>query len=280
MPGGESCECKESKASQTAETKRSKQSFDDKETAIFFDWDDTLLASSFLWSKGLRLDSEMDSSDIDLSKQLFDLGSVVQFILERAVSFGKVYVVTNAETGWVQRSAEKFFPHVVPTLSKLEIVSARSTFESKYPDQPLKWKVCAFESRLKQFLSNGQLNSNIVSFGDSHVEREAIRTATRGFENNRTKNVKFAERPSIEQLKRQLELISNCLHYICGHDGDLDLQLTVTSSPPPVSSSASTSISTTRSPVSTADSTKTCRQEHSASLPQIPAPSDAMAEGS
>lgn len=44
----------------------------------------------------------------------------------------------------------------------------------------------------------------------------------------RTKSVKFAERPSVEQLRRQVELVSNCFHYIHTHDGDLDLQLTVT----------------------------------------------------
>jgi len=32
----------------------------------------------------------------------------------------------------------------------------------------------------------------------------------------------------MEQLRRQMELISNTFHYIYMHDGDLDLQLTVT----------------------------------------------------
>jgi hypothetical protein len=46
--------------------------------------------------------------------------------------------------------------------------------------------------------------------------------------NVKTKSVKFAERPSMEQLRRQLELLINCFGYIFSHDGDLDLQLTVT----------------------------------------------------
>jgi len=32
----------------------------------------------------------------------------------------------------------------------------------------------------------------------------------------------------MEQLRRQLELVTNCFQYIHSHDGDLDLQLTVT----------------------------------------------------
>jgi hypothetical protein len=75
---------------------------------------------------------------------------------------------------------------------------------------------------------------NVISFGDSHVEREAVRAVTRSMAMTRCKSVKFAERPSTEQLRRQLELVTNCFHYIHHHDGDLDLQLTVTvNSPPP-----------------------------------------------
>ena len=42
-----------------------------------------------------------------------------------------------------------------------------------------------------------------------------------------TKSIKFVERPSMEQLWRQLELVTNCFKDICSHDGDLDLMLTI-----------------------------------------------------
>lgn len=77
-------------------------------------------------------------------------------------------------------------------------------------------------------LSGGLKERNVLSFGDSHVEREAVRACTRGMPNTRTKSVKFAERPSMEQLRRQIELVTNCFGYIHSHEGDLDLQLTVT----------------------------------------------------
>jgi hypothetical protein len=32
----------------------------------------------------------------------------------------------------------------------------------------------------------------------------------------------------MEQLRRQIELVTNCFQYIHNHEGDLDLQLTVT----------------------------------------------------
>jgi len=193
-------------------------------TVIFVDWDDTLLCSSFLSGAGYRLDSIMEGTSA-LDRELKDLESSVISLLRLAMSFGDVHVVTNAETGWVQLSAKKFLPGVVPLLDRVKVLSARSTYESMFPDSPVKWKYCAFQERLN---TDSKSPKNVISFGDSHVEREAIRAVTRGLPNTKTKSVKFAEKPSMEQLRRQLELVVNCFQYIHGHESDLDLQLTVT----------------------------------------------------
>jgi hypothetical protein len=98
-----------------------------------------------------------------------------------------------------------------------------------FPGSPLKWKYYCFQERITALAPpNSKREKNVLSFGDSHVEREAVRACTRGMTNTRTKSVKFAERPSMEQLRRQIELVTNCFQYIHNHEGDLDLQLTVT----------------------------------------------------
>jgi len=198
-----------------------------KETVIIFDWDDTLLCSSFLSGKGYRLDTDK-SKIVDCDAGLRELEQSIITVLTTAMQYGTVHIVTNAETGWVQLSAQKFIPAVVPLLSRLNVLSARSTYESRYPDSPLKWKFYAFQDKLAPTFADNKKQKNILSFGDSHVEREAVRAVTRGFPNTKTKSVKFAERPSMEQLRRQIELVTNCFQYIHNHDGDLDLQLTVT----------------------------------------------------
>jgi hypothetical protein len=210
------------------------------DTVIIFDWDDTLLASSFLSSRGYRLDTEMEKNNdwAMVEAQLRELEASVASLLTLAQQYGTVHVVTNAETGWVQLSAQKFMPGLVPYLSKVSVLSARSTFEPAHPDAPLKWKFFAFQEKLANHYSTEWKSSsrggkkNVISFGDSHVEREAVRAVTRGMASTRCKSVKFAERPSTEQLRRQIELVTNCFHYIHQHDGDLDLQLTVTVNSP------------------------------------------------
>jgi hypothetical protein len=193
-------------------------------TVIFVDWDDTLLCSSYLSGAGYRLDSDLESSSA-IDRELKELEASVIGLLRLAMSFGEVHVVTNAETGWVQLSAKKFLPGVVPVLDHVNVLSARSTYETMFPDAPVKWKFCAFQEKL---FSDNKSPKNVISFGDSHVEREAVRAVTRGLPNTKTKSVKFAEKPSLEQLRRQLELVTNCFQYIHSHEGDLDLQLTVT----------------------------------------------------
>jgi hypothetical protein len=208
-------------------------------TIIFLDWDDTLLCSSVLSNQGIKLDSDLENA-VDLVAQLEELSDSVITVLNVAMNFGTVYIVTNGETGWVQLSAQKFLPSVVPILEKLRVFSARSTFEAMFPDSPMKWKFHAFQESLNQEYADSHCIKNVLSFGDSHAEREAIRLVTRGLPNTRTKSIKFAERPTIEQLQRQLELVSNCFRYISSHEEDLDLcmSLSVTPNPEPDESEA------------------------------------------
>jgi len=197
-------------------------------TLIYWDWDDTLLCSSYLSSSGYRLDSNLSGAH-DILRQLKELETCVINALNLAFTLGQVTIITNAETGWVQLSAEKFLPGVLPLLSKARIVSARSTYESRFPDNPLSWKLNAFQESLNSY--SKYRSRNVLSFGDSHVEREAVKTATRGLPGTRCKSIKFAERPSIEQLQRQIELVTNCFQYIFSHEGDLDLCMSLSQEP-------------------------------------------------
>jgi len=203
----------------------------EKRTLIFLDWDDTLLCSSVLSGQGIKLDSCMDGFH-DLKQQLDELSTSIINVINIARTYGEVHIVTNGETGWVELSAQKFVPRVVPYLEQMRVMSARSTFESLHPDSPMKWKYHAFHESLETFYGNDHVIRNVLSFGDSHAEREAIRAVTRDRPHFRTKSIKFAERPSIEQLQRQLELVGNCFQYISTHEEDLDLCMSLSVTTP------------------------------------------------
>jgi len=220
----------------------------DQKSIIFWDWDDTLLCSSFLSTEGFRLDSDMSKCADHILIQLKDLETSIIKVLEKSLTMGETHIVTNAETGWVQLSAQKFVPGVVPLLNKIPILSARSTYEGMFPQAPLKWKFCAFQELLSDTLRETDVNKHIVSFGDSHVEREAIRAVTKDCVSTKTKSIKFAERPTIEQLQRQVELATDCFQYIQSHDGDLDLCMSLSMVP---TNQADANNPTTPAPIAT-----------------------------
>lgn len=92
-------------------------------------------------------------------------------MLEVAVTYGRVYIITNAAQGWVEYSCQKFMPQITPILSKITIISARAKYESRFPNDVPKWKLYAFLETENE-LTNGNLK-NIVALGDSMMEMDA-----------------------------------------------------------------------------------------------------------
>lgn len=276
---------------------------------LIFDWDDTLLCSTWLAGQGFRLDTPAVIPPATVA-ELKRLEKAVLSLLQAAQRYGEVVIITNAETGWVELSAQRFLPGLAPLVKTMKVVSARSTYERAFPDNPYDWKVAAFrhevtervarwkgeEERLKELrrrqeeepvvisttaaaaafagtgagknnlpsassvvvpsrkttpepvltkkglkdMKKGSSNSNnnkrqeqippqrtVISFGDSVHERDAVWTVTEELDNAVTKSIKFVERPTLEQLCREVNLVRDCLEYVCTYDGDLDLMLTI-----------------------------------------------------
>ena len=195
---------------------------------LIFDWDDTLLPSTWLACQGLRLDYPTELPQ-EVVTALSEHDDHVYNVLKKAMAYGNVVIITNAERGWVEMSAARFMPTTQLLLSELTVVSARSTYEPEFPDDPLNWKVAAFRAHVEEFC--GQFSSssqkNIISFGDSVHERDAIQRVGNDMSNAFVKSVKFVERPTLDQLQREVALLNNCMDYICNCRSNLDLMLTI-----------------------------------------------------
>jgi hypothetical protein len=191
---------------------------------IIFDFDDTLLPSSFLYqNKCLSLDANVPNSVQEQLNIISD--AVVNLLTVACESSSLVSIITNSETGWVELSSQKFLPRIVPLISKILVLSARSKYEKAHPNSPIMWKKDAFRSILSH--QDSSVFKNILNFGDSSVEREAILDYKKEVTNSLVKVVKLVERPSIEQLRAQLDLIVKCFSHLVSYDQDLDLMLTI-----------------------------------------------------
>lgn len=200
------------------------KAFTMEETIMIFDWDDTVLPSTWIQEQGLRLDD--GSTVTDEQRQILDNAAQTAInLLASAKTYGTVVLVTNAEYGWIELSCQKFLPALYPQLDGVRMVSARSSYEPQGITSPFEWKFHAFGNEINNFYSSSGSNSrrNVISLGDSAHERQALIRVAQDLPNCRTKSLKFMERPDVEQLKRQHQLVTGCFNDVVKHDGNLDL---------------------------------------------------------
>ena len=190
---------------------------------LIFDYDDTLFPTSYLAQKGYRLDGP-DASP-ELQRILDEYCLVVKKTLLTAREYGNVVVVTNAETGWIELTSQKFIPTLSSLLETFPLVSARSIYEPLGISSPFQWKVRAFESVIFEHFSVAASDNarHVISFGDSIHERDAAHQVCAKSSITTCKSIKFIERPDLSQLTKQHGLIVDCFEQIVSHDGTLDL---------------------------------------------------------
>jgi len=172
---------------------------------IIFDWDDTLLPTSFLLYKNkIELDNKLSEKD---QAKILKLEQSVKNLLTLSLSKGDVYIITNAGEGWVEESAKTYYPNIKEILEQIEVISARKDFEKKFPENSKLWKINAFLDLKKRL--NDTLITNIICLGDSIFEMEAGKILAANFIHAVIKTIKFKENPKPEELNKQLNLVLN-----------------------------------------------------------------------
>mmetsp|Transcript_116575 Transcript_116575/g.226741 ORF Transcript_116575/g.226741 Transcript_116575/m.226741 type:complete len:308 (-) Transcript_116575:218-1141(-) len=169
------------------------------QTVIVFDWDDTLLCTSYLNSH------RDDRLPRHVEQHVRSIQQVARHLLERALQAGHTFIITNATSGWVEYSAARWAPEFLPVLQTVRVISARSKYEPQFPGQVGKWKTEAFLEVQRKL--NSQIITNLISIGDSKFEMDAVHFMAKKFDQALIKTVKLREYPSPEELHKQLELV-------------------------------------------------------------------------
>jgi hypothetical protein len=199
-------------------------------TLIIFDWDDTLLPSSWLLQHDLKIAANSRLPTDEEKLELRNVSRRVIKTLRRAKRLGTVMIITNAEKGWVELTCRHFMPEVAPLLEGVKIISARSRFEPSWPSLPIQWKRNAFRFEISAYfeMHSGHMvadhRENVISIGDSLHEREALIRATES-RHCWKKSIKFLDQPSPDQMVKQHELLSLCLSTLVEYVDNVDLRL-------------------------------------------------------
>ena len=171
---------------------------------IIFDWDDTLIPTTYLTPDGV-FPEKILLSQCEFDK-LKEIEKNVYIILKESIEKGQAYIITNACINWVQFSASIFYPSITDLLKKVKIISARGEYEQFFPDNLRQWKIQAFSNLIKDFDEN--LVTNIICIGDSLFEMEAGRILASKCKEAFIKTIKFREAPKLDELLKQLKLVA------------------------------------------------------------------------
>jgi len=187
----------------TAASRRRKKTFiqhssqhkfkDRNQTAIVFDFDDTLFPTTFLeGDSGLRgktpadIATHLDEFEDALS-QIEECQSAAESMLQCAQSFGRVFIVTLSTRGILQERCEAWYPRVWKILNQSQITMVYAMDIHRASLKPEQWgdnskfteghwacvKGKAIAKALDGFYSQyeGQTWKNVISIGDSNFER-------------------------------------------------------------------------------------------------------------
>lgn len=217
-------------------------------TVVVFDWDDTLCPSSWLHVQDLLPKYRGDQRIVKREQRevLFLIDAHVARLLQKAVAYGPVFIVTAAEKGWIEASAALYLPTVksMLALADIHIVSARSWYEQNFGlgGDSATWKQEVMELIARKCFTNGTAQQfgarpylqnfapqsaffNLVSIGDSMAERDACFAAVQNVCQTFAKTLKFIEHPSAEEVLQQVELTHDSFEQVCGWHNNLDLRL-------------------------------------------------------
>ena len=189
---------------------------------FFFDWDDTLLCTSYLVPTGALNDISISKKDKDIINNLDDL---IYQLLSKTIERGHVFIITNGACGWVELSSKKFYPRTAEILPQATIISARGLYEKRLPGDMRQWKIKAFKVAIDSLNIRRSIPTNIICFGDSNIEIEASYYLKDSFANAYLKTIKFKENPSHTELEKEIKIIISQLDLILSNIKNLSIKV-------------------------------------------------------
>jgi hypothetical protein len=190
---------------------------------FFFDWDDTLLCTSYLIQIGALNDMQINQKDKEIMSNLDNLAFT---LLSKTVNLGNVIIVTNGAPGWIEISSVTFYPKTTKVLDKIKIISARGLCEKQLPGDMRQWKTKAFKHAIDSIKIKRDIPTNIICFGDSIIEMEASYNIKEYFNNAYLKTIKFKESPTPTELEKELKIITTQLDSIITNFKNLSIKVT------------------------------------------------------
>lgn len=192
-----------------------------RKTLIIFDWDDTLFPTHWLFNNNIKLDNAQDIRRYLLYFQ--ELDKVSYKLLQHALQYGKVLIVTNANKDWVEQSSRYLSNTQKLLQEKILVVSARDLYQKTHTINS--WKIMTFNNEIYKFIRNA---SQIVSIGDADYEHNALISLKQEIDKKNLKMIRLTKLPEFDVLLDQINILNNAMPEIIQMRNHLDLSFTPT----------------------------------------------------
>eukprot|EP00419_Tripos_fusus_P008734 CAMPEP_0172664320 /NCGR_PEP_ID=MMETSP1074-20121228/6513_1 /TAXON_ID=2916 /ORGANISM="Ceratium fusus, Strain PA161109" /LENGTH=403 /DNA_ID=CAMNT_0013480445 /DNA_START=22 /DNA_END=1230 /DNA_ORIENTATION=+ len=189
-----------------------------QDTVIVFDWDDTILPTS--WLERIHVLAGGGPLRPEVQRALGALSALAAQTMQFAATLGTVVLITNSAPGWVDQSCQLFMPQMLQQVRSYPCYA-------KPMHSPLTFKIGTFRRECRQY-------RNIVSIGDGDAERSASlrlqappngkMTGADHDPGRHIKSVKLLELPTCQQLIVEHEMLQVRLADISAFQGNLDLR--------------------------------------------------------
>ena len=212
-------------------------------TNIFIiDWDDTLFPTTWVNKNNISFN---DPNTYQIYKLYFiELDKTVSELLEELNNMGDIFIVTNANIGWIKSCLANLSLTKKTIISNnIRIVSARDSY-SQNNSSPTEWKILTFQDIIEDIINKINKNLkpntiiNIISIGDAMYEYIALINLDnfiKSYISNQNenincnlnyllKNIKFIEKPEFDYIIDQIQVLHKNKEYIVNKLEFIDLK--------------------------------------------------------
>lgn len=222
------------------------------DSMIIFDWDDTLLPTSFFKEMPVASPDFVGQPlhSLPFYQSLMEHADLVQQILRAASAIAHISIVTLSARPWVLMSSETYLPglDMEALMQELDIPVFYATEHldfldvSKNPDACLATisKRNAMTDNLRRNCASNALSGprlSVLSIGDSLVEQQALKDCCLGWGGLKPivqrpfcKTVKLIDKPSLQTLSGELRYLLSGLQSMASRDDDFDARFDACSS--------------------------------------------------
>ena len=178
---------------------------DKKETVFILDWDDTLMCTSFIFSRTKSLSDEEKNI-------ITNLGKIVSIFLKECLKYGNIIIMTNSSEKWLKKTALSYLKIEKDIIENIKILSTRDRYYKK-GIEPTKWKELALEEILMKY---GDKIKNLICGSDSENDIEVFKNISKKNVDINISTIKFKTKPSPSIMIKEIEYLNKRLCQIIG----------------------------------------------------------------